>query len=181
MEERLRNYFSSDNHSLFFYKLTEMEERLRNYFSSDKSITRRNSFWKTSIDKLEVPDGIFNIDMLNITILIILLHEHKETFDEVETGYHYDFDHKSKCSITFDRYNDIAHVELIIDPDDFRNNEIRKMARDLEKLFLAKQTRKYYKSSYILKKIDSDGKIEEVNLFDALTVQKVEALLRRLD
>lgn len=159
-----------------------MEERLREYFSSDKSISRRNSAWTTSIDKLEVPDIRFNDDELYITILIILLHEHKETFDEVETSYYrYDFNHKSKCSITFDRYNDIAHVELIIDADDFKNNEIRMMARDLEKLFLAKQTHRYYKSSYMLKKVDSEGNIEEVNLFDALTVQKLEILLRRLN
>lgn len=158
-----------------------MEERLRNYFSSDKSITRRNSSWTTSIDKLEVPDIRFYGDELYITILIILLHEHKETFDEVITSYYrYDFNHKSKCSITFDRCDDIAHVKLIIDADDFKNNEIRMMARDLEKLFLAKQTHKYYKSSYMLKKIDSEGKIEEVNLFDALTVQNLEILLRRL-
>ena len=158
-----------------------MEDCLRDYFSSDKSITRRNSFWTTSIDKLEVPDIRFNDDELYITILIILLHEHKETFDEVETSYRYEFNHKSKCSIAFDRYNDIARVELIIDADDFRNNEIRMMARDLEKLFLAKQTHTYYKSSYMLKKIDSEGNIEEVNLFDALTVQKVEILLRHLN
>lgn len=158
-----------------------MEERLREYFSSDKSITRRNSTWTTSIDKLEVPDIRFYDDELYITILIILLHEHKETFDEVESSYHYDFNHKSKCLITFDRYNDIAHVELIIDADDFRNNEIRMMARDLEKLFLAKQTHTYYKSSYMLKKIDSEGNIEEVNLFDALTVQKLKILLRHLN
>lgn len=159
-----------------------MEKRLRDYFSSDKSITRRNSSWTTSIDKLEVPDIIFHNDELYITILIILLHEHKETFDEVETSYyHYDFNHKSKCSITFDRYNGIAHVELIIDADDFKNNEIRMMASDLEKLFLTKQTHKYYKSRYMLKKIDSEGKIEEVNLFDALTVQNLEILLRRLN
>lgn len=159
-----------------------MEERLRAYFSSDKSIARRNSSWTVSIDKLEVPDIRFHDDELYITILIILLHEHKETFDEVITSYYrYEFNHKSKCSITFDRYNDIAHVELIIDADDFKNNEIRMMARDLEKLFLAKQTHRYYKSSYMLKKIDSEGKIEEVNLFDALTVQKVEILLRRLN
>lgn len=159
-----------------------MEERLREYFSSDKSITRRNSSWTTSIDKLEVPDIRFYDDELYITILIILLYEHKETFDEVITSYYcYDFNHKSKCSITFDRYNDIAHVELIIDADDFKNNEIRTMARDLEKLFLAKQTHRYYKSSYMLKKVDSEGKIEEVNLFDALTVQKLEILLRRLN
>ena len=159
-----------------------MEERLREYFSSYKSITRRNSSWTTSIDKLEVPDIRFHDDELYITILIILLHEHKETFDEVITSYYrYDFNHKSKCSIAFDRYNDIAHVELIINADDFKNNEIRMMARDSEKLFLAKQTRTYYKSSYMLKKVDSEGKIEEVNLFDALTVQKVEILLRRLN
>ena len=172
---------ANDNPTDFFYKLTEMEERLRNYFSSDKSLTRRNSFWKTSIDKLEVPDGIFNIDMLYTVTLFILLHDHKEIFVDEETGYHYDFNHKSKCSITFDRYNDIAHVELIIDPDDFKNREIHKMTRDLEQLFLAKQTGKYYRSSYMLKKINSDGKIEEVNLFDALTVRHLETLLRRLD
>ena len=119
-----------------------MEERLRNYFSSDKSLTRRNSFWHTSIDKLEIPDGIFNIDMLYTVILFILLHDHKEIFVDEETGYHYDFNHKSKCSITFDRYNDIAYVELIIDPDDFKNREIRKMTRDLEQLFMAKQAGK---------------------------------------
>ena len=158
-----------------------MEERLRHYFNSTKSITNRNSSWETIIDKLEIPDVRYHNDELYITILFILLHDHKEIFVDEETSYYYDFDHKSKCSIAFDRYNDIAHVTLTIDPDDFKNSEIIKMARDLEKLFLAKQTRRFYKSKYMLKRINSDGKIEEVNLFDALTVQQVEMLLRHLD
>lgn len=183
MEQRSQTKFGED--------LSTMNQRLRTYFNKHYATKTAWKYNKTIIKKLKIPEHKYTNNELFIIIAIIVLHEYKEPERIKDGGCYrmiYDIEHKSESVVERNYEFDLYNISFILDEDDFKNEELIKIANELYRYFRNWRTGEDYYSDYRITEIkykkDDDcfdeEKVIERSLFDVVSIKDIHEILMYL-
>ena len=146
-----------------------METRIKNYFI--KKYTSGTKHSRLPIfEKISIPERTFTLDELFIIAGIILLHEYSDNGSLTK----FNIETKSISKIRRDYEFDVYFIELVISEEDFKNEKLITISRELRNYLKSIQyDEKFSSQIFIIEKVTIFQELADKHLISKLLLTEI--------